>query len=283
VAHILLTGANVYGLHGRRVALLETRMAGEMAALVRRLGGSPYQVPALREILHSSDAGAFIDALISGQFSTVVFLTGAGVNALLQEASRRHSLEATLAALRLATIACRGPKPAAALRKHEVYPALTAAEPYTSRELLAALGDIDIEGDTLALVHYGEVNAAIAAALSARGAQLDELLLYEWRVPDDVEPLRALVRELISGEVDALVFTTQIQCRHLFRVAGDLGLSRQLAHALNTRIVVAAFAPICTEVLRFFGVTPVVVPARPKMGPLMNALDEYYRGVRNGS
>ena len=266
-------------LNGRRIALLEARMAVEMAAFVRRLGGIPYQVPALCEIAHPGEAGPFIDALISGHFSTVIFLTGAGVSALLQEAERRGRLESTLTALRLARIACRGPKPASVLRQHDIHIAATAAEPYTSRELLKALDALDLEGDTVGLVHYGEVNVALAAALSARGAQLDELLLYEWSMPDDVEPLRGLVRDLIAGEVDAIMFTTQIQCRHLFRVAGDLGLSGQLADALNHRAVVAAVGPICTEVLRFFGVVPIVVPARPKLGPLMNALATYYRGV----
>ena len=267
-------------LDGRRVALLEVRMATEVAAIVRRLGGIPYQVPALREIVQSEDAGPFIEALIAGHFSTVVFLTGAGVSALLREADRRHSLEATLAALRLARVACRGPKPAHVLRHHHVHVVATAAEPYTSREMLKALEAIDLEGETVALVHYGEINAAVAAALSARGAQLDDVLLYEWSMPDDVEPLRVLVRELIDGQVDGIVFTTQIQCRHLFRVAGDLGLCRQLTEALNNRaVVVTAVGPICAEVVRFFGVTPDVVPARPKLGPMMTALADYYRSV----
>ena len=98
-------------------------------------------------------------------------------------------------------------------------------------------------------------------------------------MPDDVEPLKTLVRDLIAGQVDAIMFTTQIQCRHLFRIAGDLGVSHQLAEALNQRAVVAAVGPICTEVLRFFGVTPKVVPVHPKLGPLVNALAGYYRNI----
>jgi uroporphyrinogen-III synthase len=37
------------GLQGKRIALLEGRMQGELANLVRRHGGVPYSVPALRE------------------------------------------------------------------------------------------------------------------------------------------------------------------------------------------------------------------------------------------
>jgi uroporphyrinogen-III synthase len=60
-----------------------------------------------------------------------------------------------------------------------------------------------------------------------------------------------------------------------------MGLCPQLVEALNARAVVAAVGPICTQVLRFFGVTPDVVPSRPKLGPLMNALAGYFQS--NGS
>ena len=264
-------------LDGRRVAILEARMATEMAALVRRLGGIPYQVPAVRETVQPEEAGCFIDSLISGNFSTVVFLTGAGATALLQEASRRHSLEATLAALRLTRIACRGPKPAQVLRQHDVHAMATAAEPFTSRApALEAVIWRSRRARALRRSQRRDGRCPLArGAVSTRSC-------YVWRMPDDVEPLRGLVREVIGGHVDVVVFTTQIQCRHLFRVAGDLGLCQQLAQALNSSAVVAAVGPICAEVLRFFGVTPDVVPVRPKLGPMMNALANYYRAAEGG-
>ena len=264
-------------LDGRRIALLEARMAPEIAALVQRLGGIPYPVPAVREVAQPREARRFIEALIAGQFSMVVFLTGAGVKALFEQAEHIHGLEATLSALRLARIICRGPKPLAVLRQHGIPVLMTAGEPYTSRQLIEGLASIDLDGQSVALVHYGETNSALSTALSAGGEQLDDLLLYEWHMPDDIAPLQTLVREVIDGRIDVVAFTTQIQCRHLVRVAGDMGLCPQLVEALNERSVVAAVGPICTQVLRFFGVTPDVVPSRPKLGPLMNALGHYFR------
>jgi uroporphyrinogen-III synthase len=268
---------SVQTLEGRKVALLEARMGEEAAALVRKFGGTPYRVPAVREVLQDQEAGPFINALVSGSLSTVVFLTGAGVTALLGEATRRGRREAALVGLRLAQIVCRGPKPVAVLRREQVPVHVTAAEPYTTKELLEALAPIDLDGQTVALVHYGEPNAVFAAALSARGARLEELSLYEWKMPEDVEPLKQLVRELIDGQVDAIAFTTQIQCRHLFRVAAELGLCDRLARALNADAVVAAVGPVCANVLQIFGVRPDVVPARPKMGPMIAALAEYFQ------
>src|ERR1700676_4272285 len=226
-------------LHGRRIALLEARMTEEAASLVRQLGGIPYGVPAMREVVHPEQVDSFIAALSSGRLSVVIFLTGVGVTALLREATR--------SALRLTPVACRGPKPLAVLAHHNVPVHVAAAEPYTTRELLAALAAIDLNQKTVELVHYGEPNRALAAALAARGARLEELSLYEWKMPDDVEPLNGLVTELIAGRVDAIAFTNEIQCRHLFRIADERGLSGPLADALNTDTIVAAIGPVCAD------------------------------------
>ena len=155
-------------LDGVRVALLEARMPRELATLVERRGGLPYSVPALLEapIPDAGTTDPFLTALSDGRFSVVVFLTGAGVTALLGEAERLGRFPDTLAALRRTAIACRGPKPAAVLRRHDVPIRISAAEPYTSNELLDALQAIDVAGTRVAIVHYGERNAVLADALA---------------------------------------------------------------------------------------------------------------------
>ena len=264
-------------LRGARVALLEARMPRELAGLVERYGGRPYSVPALREA-PVPDAGAmepFLNALCDGRFSLVVFLTGAGVTALLREAERLGRSADTLDGLRRTAIACRGPKPTAVLRRYDIPIQVSAAEPYTTAELLDALQAVDLAGTRVAIVHYGERNGPLATALAARSADLDELCLYEWLMPEHLGPLQTLVGELIDGAVDAIAFTSQIQCRHLFQVAADMARSDALIDALNTRVVVAAIGPVCAAALRTFGVVPRVQPAHPKMGPMIAALADY--------
>jgi uroporphyrinogen-III synthase len=262
-------------LDGLRVALLESRLSPELATLVRRFGGLPYAVPAVREVPRHETIPEFIEALIAGRFSAVIFLTGAGATMLLEEADRLGSLETALAALRATTVVCRGPKPSAALRRYDVPAHIKALEPYTSKELLEALNSIDLDGQSVALLHYGEPNRSLAEALKARGAQLDERILYEWRLPEDCVPLTALIQDLIDEHVDAIAFTSQVQCRHLFDVAASLGRSDALARALNHHTIVAVIGPVCAAALRACGVIPDVIPAHPKMGSLIAALAEY--------
>jgi uroporphyrinogen-III synthase len=263
-------------LKGRRIALLETRMSEEAVALVERLGGAPYSVPAVREVSHGERTGSFFDLLTKGQVSVVVFLTGSGVSVLLKEAARLGRLKETLAAIRRTIVACRGAKPVGVLGEHDVPVQLVAAEPHTTKELLESLDGLDLRGRTVALVHHGEPNLALAAALTARGARVEELSLYEWTLPEDLGPLKRLVQDLIDGRVDAIAFTNEVQCRHLFRVADQLSLSDRLSSALNDDVIVAAVGPVCAEGLRRFGITPDVIPARPRMASMIAALADYF-------
>ena len=100
-------------LAGRRIALLEARLATEASALVRRLGGMPVSVPALREEAVSATAmvTAFLDRLAAGEIAFVIFQTGVGVNALFDEAAVLGRDEALREGLGRVGIVSRGPKP----------------------------------------------------------------------------------------------------------------------------------------------------------------------------
>ena len=250
-------------------------MSGEMSALIERCGGVPCPAPAVRELPRLEQVPAIVDALSAGRFSIVVFLTGVGVTTLLREAERLGRLEQTLVALRASTIAGRGPKPVAALARYNVPTQVKASSPYTTAELLEALSGVAIADRDVLLVHYGEPNQMLADALRSRGAPLEELCLYEWMMPEDRGPLTALLSDLIDRRITAIAFTSQIQCRHLFQLAQELGKFDALLEALMENTIVAAIGPVCAATLRVYGVTPDVLPPQPKMGPLIAALADY--------
>jgi uroporphyrinogen-III synthase len=272
-------------LNKARVALLEARMSSELAALVTRQGGEPLCAPAVREA--TLDAGAAVAALLNrlsaGEIEVIFFLTGVGVKALMQEAEGLHRSQELLEALRKMTTVARGPKPSAVLKQLQVPISLSIREPYTTVEILAALDDLELQGKGVALLHYGERNAPLAEALLSRGAWLEEICLYEWQLPEDLEPLKGLIDEIISGRVDAVAFTSQIQARHLFQIADELGKTEALREALNTRTVVAAVGPTCAAAIESFGVPPQIVPTPPKMGQMIHALAEFLEQRDSGS
>jgi uroporphyrinogen-III synthase len=272
-------------LGNARIALLEVRRESELSSLVRRHGGEPITVPALREAERDcSDQveEAFLRLEAAGpthgtRGPIVVLATGAGLERWFAVAGSngdgagRERLRRGLAA---ATIVCRGPKPVAVLKREGLPAHVRAEAPHTTAELLRALEGIDVDGRDAIHVHDGGGLRTVPEALARRGGRVVEIQPYEWALPADLEPLRGLVRSLVAGEVDALVITTQVQARHLFEVGGSIGLRDALREALETRVVVAAVGPTCERALAELGAPPHVVPSQAKMGPLVIALAE---------
>jgi uroporphyrinogen-III synthase len=269
-------------LAGRRVAVLEARLTDALASLMERAGAEVVRAPALLEhpLEATSEVAAFCDTLEAGGFAAVVFLTGVGANALLTEAERLDRLDRTLEALRGATTVCRGPKPVARLARQRVPTKIAVPEPHTTTELLQVLKELDLKGRRVGLVHYGERNSTLTEALRADGVQLVELCLYEWVLPEDTAPLERVVRAIIAGEIDAVAFTSQVQVRHLFEIAQRLGALDALQRQLTTRTVVVAVGPTTARTLTARGITPAVVPTKPKMGPMVTALIDYFASRR---
>lgn len=261
-------------LGGRRIALLESRLEEALAALVRRNGGEPVCVPAVRE--RRKDVGTVLAGLMGELGATsdplFIFTTGVGVAALFEEARALARHAELREALVRGTTVCRGPKPVAALHRENIAAKVSVPSPYTTTELLAALSSIPVAGRLVALLHYGERSMEPAQTLRARGARLREVLLYEWSLPDDLRPLQQLVRDLIAGNFAAAAFTSQIQARHLVQIAEQMGQREALLAALRSGIVVAAVGPTCAGALRALGVEPQVMPENPKMGPMLEAL-----------
>lgn len=178
--------------------------------------------------------------------------------------------------MRHMTLACRGPKPLRVLTKYRLSAAVVTERPHTGNELLLALESTPLRDVHVALVHYGERSQAISDALVARGAILDEVCLYEWALPEDLEPLRRIARAAVSGELDAMVFTSQVQLRHLLLVAGQIAIADQLVRALSDEIVVGAVGPVCAGALRDAGIIPDVLPGQPSSAALIGALADYF-------
>jgi uroporphyrinogen-III synthase len=263
------------GFAGLRVLSLESRRAPEMAKLITAYGGSAMVAPSMREIPLESNQEArdFALALGSGTFDMVILLTGVGTRALARIAETVCTREEFVAALQRVPIVARGPKPVAALKELGVTAALAVPEPNTWREVLASL---DAKRDTLplankrvALQEYGAPNPELIAGLTERGAQVTQVPVYEWALPENTQPLRDTATALANGEVDVALFTTSIQIIHLLKIAAEMNLQDAVRQAF-ARILVGSIGPVTSEELRAHGIDADFEPSHPKMGFLVN-------------
>jgi len=272
-----MTSPNFQGL---RVLLLESRRSREMASLVTTYGGRPIEAPSMREVplATNTEALTFVDALVRREFDLVVLLTGVGTRALLQLVEQvRGTRDQFVQALAETRIAARGPKPVAVLRELKITPWLIAPEPNTWRELLDALdakaAELSLVGLRVAVQEYGASNLPLLAGLKERGAVVTRVPVYQWALPEDLQPLQSAIETLVRGDIDVALFTTATQVTHLRQVAESMGLGPAVHEALN-RIVVASIGPTTSEELREQGIRIDLEPTHPKMGFLVREAAE---------
>jgi uroporphyrinogen-III synthase len=262
-------------LDGQRVALLESRKAADVAAMVQRLGGTAICAPSVREVPRDADIRPVLARLIADDYDLVVLLTAAASDALLAEADRHGLLAPVVAAFRRTTVACRGPKPMLSLRRHGLIPQVVTDKPHTTDELLASLAPMSLAGANVLLLHYGEPSSTVSSALVSGGATVEDLCLYDWALPEDVTPLEALIADTLAGRIDVMLFTSQIQFRHLFDVASAMQVNDALTVALREHVIVGAVGPVCARAIRASGIVPDVMPRAPNGPSLIQALADY--------
>lgn len=258
---------------GRTIAITEARRASELATLIGKLGGVTYSAPAVVEMPRNdlTPARAVLERICASDVRVVVFMTGVGTRAFFELATRDGRLDDLLRALSELSVVARGPKPIAVLKESGVRIDVVPSEP-TSEGVLDALASHDLEGRTVAVQLYGDDNRVLVDGLTARGARVLEIPLYEWALPEDPALLSRLVDDVIAGRVDVIAFTSSPQVRHLFLVADRRGQRDALAAGLRDRVAVAAIGPVCAATLREYGVTPHIQPEKGTMGALVHAI-----------
>jgi uroporphyrinogen-III synthase len=126
----------------------------------------------------------------------------------------------------------------------------------------------------VAIQEYGASNPELLSALTERSQQVTKVPVYQWTLPDDLQPLRECVLGIANGNFDVALFMTAVQVIHLFQVAEQMGCVEELRRGFES-IAVLSIGPTTTEELRHYGVVPDFEPSRPKMGFLINEAAQY--------
>ena len=266
-------------LEGKVVACVEARMQSEMGALVERHGGVPLAAPVLQEVYNTDtpEVSGLIDDICAGRVDIAVLQTGVGTRALFGAADELGRGQELLDALEHLTVIARSPKPASVLRRNKVRIDLMPPEPFTSEDLIASIAEMELSGKEVAVQAYGGPNNLLTRTLHERGANVREVSLYGWGLPDDTSPVRDMISRLNEGGVDAVAFTSQPQVGNLLAIAAMSGQEGTLRQCLNSEAVaVASVGPVCTRRLKQNGLKVDVEPDHPHMGNLVLALAEHF-------
>jgi uroporphyrinogen-III synthase len=269
--------------NGLTVAAFESRMGHEIARLIERHGGKPLVTPALREIPLDDNSAAlkFGAQLTTERVDLLILLTGVGTTALFDLLKTRYPWSSIMAALKQTAIVARGPKPVAALKTFGLQPTLTVPEPNTWVDLISTLDKYrPVKGLRIAVQEYGTSNPDLLEALQQRGAEILQVPIYRWALPEDLSPLRRALDEIIAEKVAVLLITNAAQVDHIMQV---LERDRKVEHfrAALKKIVVASIGPTASERLREHEWPIDLEPSHPKMGVLVKETGEQVQALLN--
>ena len=261
---------------GLRVAALESRRRDDFARLIERFGGVPFVSPSMREVPidKNKEAIEFAYRVMTAEIGAVIFLTGVGFKQLIAAIEPHVDKQRFLDSLSDIPTVARGPKPVAAMREFGLQPTHRAPEPNTWREVLQTIDiHVPISNVEVGLQEYGVTNHSLIAGLEARGAKVTTVKVYQWELPEDIQPLIDNVQAIVRGERDCLLFTSAHQAVNLLRIAQQLDCEAALRLALRS-MVVASIGPTTSEMLQHLEIPIDLEPEHSKMGHLVQASAE---------
>jgi uroporphyrinogen-III synthase len=266
----------IVGFNGLTVASFESRMAVEITRFIERSGGKPLVTPALREIPLDDNSAAlkFGVQLTTERVDMLVLLTGVGTTTLFDLLKTRYPWPSIVVALEQTVIVARGPKPVSALKTFGLQPTLTVPEPNTWVDLISTLDEYrPVKGLRVAVQEYGVSNPDLLKALKQRGAEVFQVPIYRWALPEDLGPLRQALDEIIAEKVPVLLITNAAQVDHVMQVLEKDGKVKPFRAALK-EMVVASIGPTASECLRHHDWPIDLEPSHPKMGILVKETGE---------
>jgi uroporphyrinogen-III synthase len=270
--------------NGKRVLAFESRMAKEMNRLIERHAGVPLVVPAVREIpIPLQDNGAvfrFGVKLILNQVDIVILMTGVGTKALFEVLQTRYPLAELIEALKKTILVTRGPKPLAALKAIGVEPNITVPEPNTWQDVIATLDYYrPVQGLKIAVQEYGVSNPDMIQDLKKRGAEVFAVPIYRWALPEDTNPLKQAIGEVLEGKIDAVLITNAAQIDHVMQLVEQEGKTDLFREACKN-LVVASIGPTASERLKHYDIPVDFEPSHGKMGILVKELSEKFHTMQ---
>lgn len=261
--------AEALPLAGRHVVVTRPRsQAHGLVALLEAAGARVTTLPAIS--IEPVDDTAVLDSAIAElpSYDWLIFTSANGVRVFHD---RLHALGKSWSARGRARVAAIGPATGQVLAEVGVEPELMPAE-YVAEALVDALGNV--AGQRVLLPRADIARAALAEALSLRGAEVTEVAAYRTvSAPIGVD---VLDRALSGPErADTITFTSSSTVRGL--------LAGIQAHGLEPRealegVVLAAIGPITASTLREHDLEPSVVAETYTAQGLVQALVGYYAG-----
>ncbi|MGI8807355.1 MAG: uroporphyrinogen-III synthase [Acidimicrobiales bacterium] len=251
-----------------RVGITADRRWEEQARMFADRGFEVVHAPTMRTIDLTADEAlrAVTSDLAEDPPDYLIVTTGMGMRRWLEAAAGWGLDTALLAGLAAnARVVARGAKANSAARGANL-DVWWKAPHETMQEIVEHLAAHDDVGRSrVALQLFDPEGNPSTEFLRAMAGDLVEVPVYQWALPHDPGPARALVEATIAGEVDVVTFTAQPAVHNLFRIAGELGRRDALRAAFNGGVLASCVGPVCATAATEEGVDAPIWPDPPRL------------------
>ena len=268
-------------LLGFTVGITADRRWEEQAELLKRRGATIIHGPSIRTLpLGSTDIlRAVTEQLIARPPSLIVANTGIGMRTWFSASESWGLGDDLLTAISAAKVFARGPKASSAM--HQAGLEIAGLSPSEQMaELLDLLLARNLAGERIAFQCHGDESPDVVARLRSAGAEVVEVPVYRWILPDETTAAENLIRATIDRSVHALTFTSAPAVRNIMTIAEDIDASEQFLDAINSDVLTVMVGPVCAEAARILGFNTPITPAKWRLGPMIRTLSDSLLATR---
>jgi len=260
-------------LTGLTIGVTAERRADEQAALLTARGAVVMHGPSLRisSVLDDPVLRSVTEAIIAHPPDYLLASTGFGMRTWLAAADGWGWREGLVGALGRARIANRGAKAASATKALGLTEWFRAPSERFS-ELVDRLLDESLEDRRVVFQLHSAAETAAREEVTGAGAEVVEVDAYRTGLPADPAPALALIDAVCQRRLAAVTFTTAPAVHNLFALADGARRSDELRQAFNDAVLAVCVGPVCAEGAHEEGVEEPLVPPRPRLVPMIQAL-----------
>ena len=236
--------------------------AKSFSQLVERYGGIPVEIPllAFRPIEKNYRLEDSLEALHT--YDWIIFTSNVTVETFFSFCDRD--------AAELPKTAVIGKKTAEVLQKRGIHPAFVPSA-YVAEVFVEEFLPL-VDAHTKVLLPKGNLaREYIATSLTAAGAQVDEMVIYETYFPE--ESRLKLAQLLSKNELNILLFTSPSTVDHLMEVVKEYGLEEQLK-----KCIIGCIGPVSEKKLLEYGLTVHASPDQYTVKDMIESTIAYLEG-----
>jgi uroporphyrinogen-III synthase len=269
------TAAGSEPLAGYTVGVTAARRREEFGAALERRGARVLYGPAIAivPLADDSELRAATQRCLDAPPDIVVGTTGVGFRGWIEAAAAWGLGDKLTAVIGRSAVLARGPKVRGAIRAAGLREAWSPESESSAEVLAYLLASPDLAGKRIAVQLHGDPLTEVVQTLRGAGAEVIEVPVYRWVLPEDTGPLLRLVRAVAAAEVDAVAFTSAPAAVSFLRAADEQGHGAAVRAALHGPVLAAGVGPVTAGPLLHEGI-PVLQPARARLGALVKEIAE---------